>query len=136
MRLQRGSLQKENTARSRSEAPDGEYDPTLIEYAFSAMLECSRCKEKVSCCGKGGFEPGYVLDADGQEVMDWIANYDPEYFSRPMIMIEIPGECPDAVKQKLLASFKLVFCDAAAAANQVRQAVEEILSCAGIPPRK
>ena len=46
-----------------------------------------------------------------------------------------PMKCPNTIKEQLQQSFEVFFCDVGAAANHVRQAVEEMLSHAGFSSR-
>jgi hypothetical protein len=135
MRLQRGTLNYEETAESRRRHGDEDFQQLDVEWVFSAILECQRCNDKVSCCGMGGNEPFEHQDEDGDFVTDYSPVFFPEYFSKPMPLVSVPSACPDAVKKSLNSSFLVCFCDVGAAANHVRQCAEEILTHAGVAGR-
>ena len=96
------------------------------------MLECGDCGEKISCCGIGGYEPIPVPDEDGSITTDYNIEFSPRYFSAPMMIFRPPPATPADIKDEVLRSFGVFFCDLPAAANHVRQCVEIILSLSGI----
>ncbi len=129
LRLKRDTLRYEETAESRRSGDD---DPWSVAFEFSALLECDQCREIISCCGDGGYEPVEAFDDDESSYMDHEHYFVPKYFSKPMEIFRPPSKCPNAVKEQIRKSFAVFFCDLGAAANHVRQCVEEILSHAGI----
>jgi len=106
-----------------------------VTYAFSALLECTRCSGVVTCCGLGGYEPEMVPDEDGGYSQEYYKIFAPRYFSTPLPIFR-PPRCPDPVRAQLPLSFALFFCDPGGAANHVRQCVEEVLNQAGISSRR
>ena len=132
LQLKRDTLHYEQTAESRRPRDD-EY-PNIMDtlFTFSALLGCSDCSEIISCCGVGGYEPREVFDEDGSFSQDYGKYFAPKYFSMPMRLFQPSTRCPDAVKEQLRSSFAVFFCDLGAAANRVRQCVEEILTDAGV----
>lgn len=132
LRLKRDALHYEKTAESRLSSYD-EYPNVMgTVFTFSTLLECSDCNEIISCCGLGGYYPRDVFDEDGSHSQDYEVYFAPKYFSMPMRIFQPPARCPDTGKEQLRSSFAVFFCDLSAAANRVRQCIEEILSDAGV----
>ena len=75
------------------------------------------------------------MEEDGNIYTDNEIYFAPRHLSVPMELFRAPTRCPDAIKKQIRKSFSVFFCDLSAAANHVRQCVEEILSHAGIQPR-
>ena len=132
LRLKRDALHYEQTAESRRSRYDEHPHIMDTVFTFSTLLGCHDCNEVISCCGLGGYEPMDVVDEDGSFSQDYSIYLTPKYFSMPMRIFQPPARCPDAVKEQLRSSFSVFFCDLSAAANRVRQCVEEILSDAGV----
>jgi hypothetical protein len=82
-----------------------------------------------------GEEPYTFQSEDG----DWEQEYEPVFYPRFFYtflkLFRTPRRCPDLVREQLHESFAVFFCDLSAAANHVRQCVEEILTHAGIDIR-
>ena len=135
LQLKRDTLHYEETTESRRSRYNESPDITDVAFAFSALLECNRCGEKISCCGVGGYRPVEVFDEEGSISIDFEMYFVPRYFSIPMELFHPPAKCPNAVKEQLRKSFSVFYCDLGAAANNIRQCVEEILSHAGIQSR-
>lgn len=135
LRLKRDTLHFDHTAASRHRLNDDHPVEWEAEYVFSALLECNRCSETISCCGIGGNEPIDALDEEGNSYTDSRLYFDLRYFSMPMAIFRIPANCPRHVKEQIRKSFSVFFCDLGAAANHVRKCIEEILSHAGVQPR-
>lgn len=132
MRLKRETLHYEETAESRARHGEEGFDEVLIDLAFSAMLECVNCKDKVACCGNGGYAPDQYQDESGDLNMDYREEFYVRYFSKAMRIFSVPAKCPKSVKRSIEKSFNVFFCDPGAASNHVRQTAEEILTNSGI----
>ena len=50
-----------------------------------------------------------------------------------MRILDVPKKYPTLVRECLILSFAVFFCDLGAAANHVRQCAEEVISHAGVP---
>ncbi len=135
LRLKRETLHYRETAESRRSHYDEHLDITDVAFAFSALLECNRCSGKISCCGVGGYELVDDINGEGKVHFDHQLYFVPKYFSTPMEIFRPSARCPNTVKEQLRNSFAVFFCDLGAAANHVRQCLEEILSDAGIQSR-
>lgn len=132
MRLVKKSLIYEETAASKHQVRDEDFNPYEVKFVFTAMLNCSLCNEKVSCCGDGGMELEQLFDGEGHSYADYEPLFFVKYFSKPMLIFAPPRQCPEKVRNCVLNSFTVFFCDINAAANHVRQCIEEILTHAGI----
>ncbi|MCH7889118.1 MAG: DUF4145 domain-containing protein [Proteobacteria bacterium] len=75
------------------------------------------------------------IDEDGNPHLDYEVDFIPKYFSKPLELFRPPTKCPGTVKEQIRKSFSVFHCDLGAAANHIRQCVEEILSHAGIESR-
>jgi hypothetical protein len=135
LRLIPASLRWLETAESQLRHTDEDFNFYDIDYTFSGSLECGQCRQKISCCGRGGEEPYEFQDEDG----DWAQEYETVFYPRffyPSLQLFRPTQrCPRPVREQLYKSFAVFFCDLSAAANHLRQFVEEILTAAGIDIR-
>lgn len=134
MRVKRETLHYEETAESRQKHYNEDFHEMEVVFAFSAILECTLCKEPVACGGDGGYAPDQYQDEDGYFVVDYKEEFYPKFFSQPMKIFSPPTKCPKSVKRSIEKSFNVFFCDPGAASNHVRQSAEEILTNAGIAP--
>lgn len=111
-----------------------EFDFMLaVEFQFSCMLQCSICRQSVSCCGNGGYHPEESLDDNGNPQLEWQRFYVPLFFSPNLRIFEVPPRTPKAAANQLNCAFNVFFCDQGASVNHIRSAVEEILSDQDIP---
>jgi hypothetical protein len=105
--------------------------PWDIEYTFTAVLTCTnpKCKEVVICTGKGGVD---VADQtrlpDGNIDTEYGDIFKPVFFYPPLHIFQIPEATPENVKKAIISSFSLVFNNQPAAANQIRIALECLLT--------
>jgi hypothetical protein len=116
----------------------GEYfDYDVYTFHYSLLLRCNNldCCEHVASGGYGYVQEDLIvingklkMDDSGDPETKLIEVFLPHFFYPALQIFQIPSQCPDAVKQKIQASFNLFFCDPPAAANYVRKAVEEILT--------
>jgi len=98
------------------------------------MLRCSndQCKECVANTGIGGVDIDVVFGSDGEPEQTWADFFRPKYFEPPLAIIHLPEECPGSVTEPLEESFRLFFCSPASASNNVRIALEALLTELGI----
>ena len=129
-----GTFRAEERRHSR-EARDYEaWDPDWIEYSYSGMLRCSndQCKECVATSGVGGVDIDVVFGHGGEPEQTWADFFRPKYFEPPLAIIDLPTECPASVSEPLEESFRLFFSSPASASNNVRIALESLLTELGI----
>ncbi len=123
------SFNKNEIRKSRNHSYEA-WDPEWIQFTFSCLLDCTNahCKETVSCTGVGSVEENYFTDEDGNPRSRYEEYYTPKYFEPHLRLIEVPKVCPESVSTLLDESFKLFFCSPSAASNNVRMALEELLT--------
>jgi len=129
LRINGDTFHKYEIHNSRDHSHDG-WDPDWISLTFSCMLTCTNphCKETVSCAGVGTVDQDYVTDENGEVEPEYRDSFTPRYFEPHLRLIEIPEGCPESVSALLNESFKLFFCSPSAASNNVRMAIEELLT--------
>lgn len=135
LKLDRDSMRYEETARSRRLHNTVDWHIMDCSFAFTARLICERCSENISCVGVGGHEQIDFYDEDGTISFDYDIYLSPRYFVPSMKLFRMPNRSPEEVRNQLYKSFSVFFCDLGAAANHIRQCVEEVLAHAGIPAR-
>ena len=135
LRLIPDSLRWFETAESRRRHTDEDFHFSDIDYTFSGWLECDGCRQKISCCGRGGEEPYTFQNEDGDLEQEYEKVFYPQFFYAFLQLFRPPSRCPPLVREQLYKSFAVFFCDLSAAANHLRQCVEEILTHAGIDIR-
>ncbi|CAM2789336.1 DUF4145 domain-containing protein [Janthinobacterium lividum] len=118
-----------------SQDQDHEYwEPDWVRYVFSCLFTCSNadCKQAITCCGDG--RVNYFEFEDDEH--GWRQTTDdvftPKYFNPPLVLMDIPANCPAEVTANLTKSFALYFADPGAALNCARAAVEALLTALGI----
>lgn len=127
--LNRDCFHKDEICNSRDHSHDA-WEPEWITYTFSCMFVCtnSHCKETVSCTGVGTVEEDYTTDENDNFVPEYRDIFTPRHFEPHLRLIEIPEGCPESVSTLLNESFKLFFCSPSAASNNIRMALEELLT--------
>lgn len=121
--------------RNSREAHDHEaWDPDWVNYTYSCMLQCNndQCKENVASAGTGGVDLDVIFGKDGEPEQSWEDFFRPKFFEPPLSIIDIPHECPASVSEPLQESFRLFFCSHPAASNNVRIALEALLTELGV----
>ncbi|QOY52312.1 DUF4145 domain-containing protein [Candidatus Sulfurimonas baltica] len=100
--------------------------PEMITYTFTALLSCTNpsCKEVVTCSGTGGVEREQYSYDDYRHV----EYFKPVFFYPPLNIFQIPEKTPENVQNSIKSSFSLVFNNKSSAANQVRIAIECLLT--------
>jgi hypothetical protein len=135
LRLVPDSLRWLETAEPQRRHTNEDFNLSDIDYTFSASLECARCRQKISCCGRGGEEPYTFQNEHGDWEQEDEPVFYPRFFYTSLRLFRTPPGCPRLAREQLYKSFAVFFCDLSAAANHLRQCVEEILTHAGIDIR-
>jgi Domain of unknown function (DUF4145) len=101
-----------------------------IKYVYSCLLICSngKCDEVVTSIGIGSVDCDIVEDEYGEQNQVYSNFFLPKFFEPHLKLIHIPQDCPDSVSTPLNESFKLFFSSPSAASNNVRIAIEELLT--------
>lgn len=136
LRIIDGSFKTSETRDSlRRNRNHSEWDPYGVAYIYSCILQCNndKCQEVVSSTGGGGADIDEYYDNDGHLNQHWVDMFRPTFFEPALAIIDIPENCPAEVTEPLQESFRLFFCSPAAAGNNVRMAVEALLTQLGVP---
>jgi len=130
LRIPKDSFFKQELSESKKAHSHEAWEPDWVEYVYSCHLICSndKCKEVVATCGTGSVDWDVVEDENGVPDQVYVAFFLPKYFVPHLKFIHIPKECPNTVSKQLYESFKLFFSSPSAAANNVRVAIEELLT--------
>ncbi|MDL5366091.1 DUF4145 domain-containing protein [Xanthomonas sp. NCPPB 2654] len=129
-----GKFHAEERKGSKEARSHEAWDPDWIEYVYSGILQCGNgnCGEFVANSGTGGVDIDVEIDESGEPEQTWADFFRPKYFEPPLRLIDIPKECPDSVSSPLQESFRLFFSSPAAASNNVRVALEALLTELGV----
>lgn len=135
------SLYKEITQESHNILAryNGQWIPEEVEYRYSCMFRCRdrSCNEIIASSGIGfisiiGYKPD---DEDGYPDPIYDDQFIPKYFEPALKLISVPESCPESVSESLNDSFKLFFSSPSSAANNIRIAVERLLTELGVPDK-
>jgi hypothetical protein len=101
----------------------------MVEHHFAVMLTCTNpnCKEPVSVVGNGFIEEEYYQTSDGYS-SNYISYLWPRYFHPALHFFQIPEDTPEDVSKAILESFSLFFTNKSSSANQIRIALECLLT--------
>jgi hypothetical protein len=95
------------------------------------MLTCTnpKCQEVVVSTGKGGVNVvGQTITPEGHIDTQYDDIFKPVFFHPPLHIFRIPEDTPKNIKQAIISSFSLAFNNHSAAANQIRIALECLLT--------
>src|SRR5260370_11614754 len=124
------SLLFKQTVASKREHGHEDWNPTCVDYTFTAWGQCthSSCKQDFAIAGTGGVEPEFS-GPDGD--YDWEQYFLPNV-CRPMPdMFNIPPKCPNSVIEELRAAFSLYWLSHEACAGRIRVALECLMKSSG-----
>ena len=134
LRIVENSFQSFEAKNSRESHGHDAWEPEWISYTYSCMLQCNndQCKENVASTGTGGVDIDVIFGKEGEPEQSWEDFFRPKYFEPPLSIIDVPTECPASVSEPLQESFRLFFCSPRAASNNVRIALESLLTELGV----
>jgi len=124
--LEPNSLRKEETRDSKNARSHDAWEPDWIHSRFDAVLRCGspNCRDVVMLLGHTEwFE--YYDEEHGQNIEEALM---PTYFEPPVMPIQIPRECPEAVRNSVSVAAQLLWTNPPAAGNALRTALEALLS--------
>ncbi len=100
--------------------------PEMIIYTFTSLLSCTNptCKEVVTCSGTGCVE----REQYSFEESRYVEYFKPIFFYPSLNIFKIPEKTPENVAKSIVNSFTIVFTNQLAAANQIRIALECLLT--------
>lgn len=122
-------IEKHNSATEINYHEDWFDAPEMIVYTFTALLSCTnpQCKEVVACSGTGCVEEEYY-SYYGRDERRYVEYYKPYFLYPALHIFQIPEKTPDNVQESIIVSFSLVFSNPASSANQIRIAIECLLT--------
>ena len=131
LRFIKNNFLRKEDFRSRKNSEEDQFDPSWVTYVFSGLLCCTndQCREIVSCSGTGTVERIIFEDEFMQDYQD---NFHAKYFEPPLRIINIPTSCPQEVSAPLEESFSMYFISPKATLNNVRIAIEQLLTKIGV----
>lgn len=125
------TFKSEDTADTKAlKKSDYSYTEMDVDFKFSVLLRCNNkeCQEVIACIGTGYYDQEDDFDSSsGQNWPKYFRYYRPEFFSKPIHIIELKKLYPKEIKKSLEDSFKLFFCDSEACANKIRSTVEILM---------
>jgi hypothetical protein len=128
------TLNSRETAESKSAHHKEDWIPEVdIENRFSALMECRRCHDVVAICGTMGMGRNDYVDDEGEWHHELEDVFIPFYFHKAPPVIRLSPKCPEPVREEIVRSFPLYWCDLRARANRIRSAIELVLDERGIP---
>lgn len=103
------------------------FDFDMVETRFVGMLRCDNdtCKEIAAVAGRGRVVEDPNPDA---HKMDYSDVFEATYVLPSPPLIQVPAQCPDLVKEKIVLANTAQWDDPGAAATHVRGAVELLLN--------
>ena len=130
MRIKENVFHVEELRYSREAHTHEAWEPEWIEYVYNCILVCTndKCREIVVSTGTGSVDWDIIEDENGQPDQVYSEFFLPKYFQPHLCLFSIPSDCPASVSDLLNESFRLFFCSPNAAANNVRAAIEELLT--------
>lgn len=123
-------ISKNNSFTEINQGEDG-FEPEMASFIFTVIFSCNnpKCKEVVSCCGSGYWEEEPYDDYKNMEQrLEYVSYYTPHYFYPPLHFFEIPKKTPEDVSNAIIQSFSLFFTNKSSSANQIRVALECLLT--------
>lgn len=130
LRIKKGTFASDELAHSEKAQSHPEWNPEWVELLYSCIFECQNdhCGEKVASSGIGSLDWDIVEDQYGQDQQEYFPYFKPKSFTPPLNIIKVPKGTPESISGALEQSFELFFSSAGACANQVRSAVEALLT--------
>jgi len=129
LRIKKDTFFKEEVLKSRSHNCEA-WEPEWLEYVYSCLFVCNneQCKEVVASSGVGSVDSDMDEDEKGEMIEVYEDYFRPRFFEPHLVLMNIPEKCPEAISAPLKESFRLFFAAPSAAANNVRVAIEELLT--------
>lgn len=129
LRIKKETFVKEERRDSRDHSHEA-WEPEWIEYVYSCLLICSndQCKEVVASSGTGAVDWSVYEDEHGFPDQVYEDHFRPKFFQPHLKLFQFPKDCPESVTKPLEDSFSLFFAAPHAASNNVRIAIESLLT--------
>ena len=127
--LPKNLLKENNSATTINYHEEWFEAPEMIVFTYTALLTCTNpnCKEIVATSGSGIIEEEHIQTYNGYD-REYIDCFKPNFFYPPLHIFAIPEKTPKNIKESIISSFSIFFSNKSAAANQVRIALECLLT--------
>lgn len=136
LELSEADLDIDETADSKRDHADPNFDHEWVRYQFFAKLRCpsNRCSEVVHCIGTGHVSEDPEIDTYSGEIMgmEFRTYLHPQCFIPPINITQIPGGSSHDVAMRMHEAFSLFFSSHRATLNALRSALEFVLDDLGI----
>lgn len=135
IRIVDDSFKTVETRDSRQAHDHPNWEPCFVTSIYSCLLRCNneQCQEIVASTGNGSADIEDFYNKHGHQDQRYVELFRPTFFEPPLAIIDIPEICSAEVAEPLQESFRLFFCSPASAANNVRIAVECLLTELKVP---
>lgn len=133
LKIKKDSFTREESAYSlKNSLKNSEYGYLALElsYVYTCILVCSNedCNEVVVNTGTGYVETEITGFNEHGEIEKDVEYFRPKYFQPSLKIIQIPQKCSQKLANSLNESFKLFFSSPSSASNNLRIALEELLT--------
>jgi len=125
------TFKREESRDSKASANWGNNEYYNIDYRFSLLLICNnpKCKEIVSCLGKGFIEEVNEYNENTNEFdHSLVETYSPIFFYPSLNIIPISDDYPKQLIIELKNSFSHYFSDLPSCANKIRICIEILMN--------
>lgn len=125
------SLKFEEPRNSRLARQDNDWDPDWISYRFVALIRCDNddCLEPSVVHGEGGVR----LDPEDHSRNTFCDCFYPRFVAPSPDLFEIAKKCPTNVSSTIRKAFVFSWGEYEACVNQIRKALELLLTARGVP---
>lgn len=135
MEVMKETLKIEETGPSKRAHSHEAFEPDWVEKRFVCLLKCN-----FGLCGELSAAGGRVIlgteieeDPSGHSHEFWVDQYEPEFILPAPMPIRLSDQTPVSVEASLRDAASLIWKSAEAAANHVRQAVENLMDALNVP---
>jgi len=113
----------------RAEEHPQDWDPGLVDYAFTAWAACGICGQEVSLSGNGGLIPNYeeVEDHPHGGYESFLDGFFLKHSYPALELFPIPEKCPESVAKEVISAFELYWIYRPACAGRLRVALEALM---------
>ena len=103
-------------------------------YRFVGLLQCDNkaCEDVINIAGTASDEDYEDYDKEGFPYMGIRIGYEVNYFYPPLMILDLPNELDNKIKDVLIKAFGHYWNDLESSANKIRIAIEMILDDLGV----
>jgi len=117
-------------AKTSDKSQDPRYGSDCDTGRFVCLFRCARTDCLESCSVSGNYETSV---AELPQASVYYSDCRPTSITPPPPMIQIPRECPEAIRAEVVAAFSLFWIDLASSLNRIRNALELVLNDLRVP---